>query len=67
MKPDQMGETIEIDGTHRDNQSEIDEGDMYHLKILKEKSDNDDNDDDDDDNDDNDNDDNDDDHVSFYD
>ena len=62
MKPDQMGETMEIDGidgtdeTHRDNQSEIDEGDTYHLKILKEKSDN-----DNDDNDDND------DHVSFYD
>ena len=38
---DQMGETMEIDETHGDNQSEIDEGDMYHLKILKEKSDND--------------------------
>ena len=68
MKPDQMGETMEIDETHRDNQSEIDEGDMHYLKILKENSDNDSEDDnDDDDDDDDDTNDTNDDKISFYD
>jgi len=36
IKPEQMETMVPIE----DNNSEIDEGDMYHLKILKENSDN---------------------------